>query len=155
LAIPYLTTLWRMLGLLEEQAFVNSDASERAVYLMQFLAFGEEESDAPMSALDRLLCGLPLTPTSSGLFSTTATERQEIDALLTAMIVNWEGLGRTSIEGLRTTFLQRQGSLIRCEGGWQLSVAPLTVDLLLDQLPWSFTPCMFPWMPEALSVSWS
>jgi len=151
LATPYLLRLWTMLGLVLEHG--NPDA-ERAAHLMHFLAFGEQEPDGHTSALDRLLCGLPLARPSDAPVSPSATERQAIDGLLGAMITHWTALGQTSVEGLRNTFLQREGSLVQGEGCWQLYVTPSAVDYLLDRLPWRFAKCKFPWMPQPLSVLW-
>jgi hypothetical protein len=80
--------------------------------------------------------------------------KQTIDGLLTAMIAHWSAIGTTSIEGLRTTFLQREGYLTKEDNQWQLQVIPDTFDVLLDQLPWSFQAIKYPWMDQPLFVTW-
>ncbi|MFZ5839180.1 MAG: contractile injection system tape measure protein, partial [Pseudomonadota bacterium] len=77
-----------------------------------------------------------------------------IDGLLNAIISHWNSLGSTSIEGLRTTFIQREGQLLDEEKQWQLSVIPGAFDMLLDQIPWSFQTIKFPWMDKPLFVTW-
>ncbi len=157
LAGPYLPRLWSMLGLVNDQAFVDVAAAERATHLMRFVVFGDTQSDEPASALNRLLGGLPLAATGNehaAGFEISAREREAIDGMLAAMIAQWNVLGHTSIEALRQTFLQRKGRLIRGEGGWKLKVEPAAFDMLLDRLPWGYTTCKFPWMPEVLHVSW-
>ncbi len=157
IAFPYFVRLWSTLGLVKELAFVDSAAAERAAQLMQFLVSGETQPDEPASPLSRLMCGLPPAradgdPAES--FTSSAHERETIDGMLAAMIAHWKVLGHTSIEGLRKTFLQRKGRLLRGEGCWTLTVEPASFDMLLDQLPWGYATCRLPWMPEAIAVSW-
>ncbi len=157
LAGPYLPRLWSVLGLVKEQAFVDSAAAERAAHLMRFIVFGDTQPDEPASALNGLLCGLPFAATGNehaAGFVISAREREVIDGMLAAMIAHWNALEHTSIDGLRETFLQRKGRLVRGEGCWTLKVEPAAFDMLLDQLPWGYAACKFPWMPEVLHVSW-
>lgn len=154
IAAPYLARLWPMLGLVVEHSFVDRAANERAVRLMNYLVFGAEASRESTSALGRVLCGLPPTEALSATSSLSARERHAIEGLLAAMITQWKAIGSTSIEGLRSTFLAREGHLIREERGWHLRVKPATFDMLLNRLPWGFRYCRFPWMPEPLEVSW-
>lgn len=157
LAGPYLPRLWSVLGLVKDQAFVDVAAAERATRLMRFIVFGDTQPDEPASALNRLLGGLPLAASGNeraGSFVISAREREVIDGMLAAMIAHWNALEHTSIDGLRETFLQRKGRLVRGEGCWTLKVEPAAFDMLLDQLPWGYAACKFPWMPEVLHVSW-
>lgn len=143
-----------MLGLVKEKDFLDSEAAKRAAHLLNFLVFGDAKPVEPISALDWLLCGLPLATQDNGPFEISATERDAIDSLLTAMIAHWPAIGQTSTAGLRETFLQREGVLTQGEGGWNLQVQTAHVDELLNRLPWSFAVCKFPWMSEALHVTW-
>lgn len=157
LAAPYLPRLWSMLGLVKEQAFVDVAAAERAAHLMRFVVFGDTQPDEAASALNRLLCGLPLAASgneSAAGFAISAREREVIDGMLAAMIAQWNVLGHTSIEALRETFFQRKGRLVRGQGCWTLKVEPAALDMLLDRLPWGHATCRFLWMPEVLHVSW-
>lgn len=140
--------------MVRENDFLDSAAAKRAAHLLNFLVFGEAKPVEPISALDRLLCGLPLATQDNGPFEISATERETIDGLLRAMIANWPTIGQTSTASLRETFLQREGVLTQGEGCWNLQVQPALVDVLLDRLPWSFAVCKLHWMPEALQVAW-
>ena len=70
------------------------------------------------------------------------------------MIANWTIVQNTSIAGLRETFLQREGKLVRGSQGWTLTVERKTVDVLVDQIPWGIALLYHRWMPEALHVQW-
>lgn len=154
IAAPYLARLLPMLGLVVEHSFVDRAATQHAVRLMDYLVFDADAPTESTSSLGRVLCGLPLTEAISDTSSLSERERQAIDTLLASMMTQWKAIGNISIEGLRSTFLAREGHLVKEERGWHLSVEPATFDMLLDRLPWSFTNCRFPWMPEPLVVSW-
>jgi hypothetical protein len=76
--------------------------------------------------------------------------------LLHALITNWEKLRNTSVDGLRQSFLLREGRLLRKEsdGSWSLTVSTKAYDMLLDSLPWRFSTVRLPWMQTVLHVKW-
>jgi hypothetical protein len=154
LATPYLPRLFSMLGLLREGGFASQDAAERAVHLMQYLASGQSSTPEYQLVLNKLLCGLPLdAPVPSGI-ELEENEREIILSLLKAMIASWSALGNTSVDGLRQSFLMREGELMLEGEAWQLSVVPGPFDMLMDRLPWSFSIIKFAWMALPLHVSW-
>lgn len=77
-----------------------------------------------------------------------------IESLLTAIIARWQVLGNTSIGGLQSTFIQREGVLSVTPKHWQLNIIPRPFDMLLDKLPWSFQTIKYPWMDLPLFVQW-
>jgi hypothetical protein len=65
------------------------------------------------------------------------------------------GLGSTTVDGLRQTFLQRRGRLETRDGGGRwLVVEAGSFDMLIDHLPWGYTMQKLPWMEEVLNVEW-
>jgi hypothetical protein len=154
LAGAYLERLFRMLGLVDDEAFVTPAAAKRAVHLLQYLVSGEEGVPEPELVLNKVLCGLrPETPLRRE-FRITPEEANAIDGLLAAMVSHWKILGHTTVAGLRETFLMREGQLSRDDDGWQLRVAERSFDMLLDQLPWGYRLLKFPWMERPLHVDW-
>jgi hypothetical protein len=127
----------------------------RAAALLHWLATGREEVFEFELGLIKVLLGLtpddPL-PVADGLLSDG--DRTEGDALLAAAIEHWHALGRTSIAGLRVSFLQRRGLLARDERGWQLRVEPESFDVLLGRLPWGIGITKLPWMTRPLFTDW-
>ena len=65
------------------------------------------------------------------------------------MIEQWRILKKTSVDGFRESFLQREGRLSLQENGWSLKVARASYDVLLDQLPWGISVVLLPWMKSA------
>ncbi|MFN8995648.1 MAG: contractile injection system tape measure protein, partial [Pseudomonadota bacterium] len=76
------------------------------------------------------------------------------EGLLGGIVANWTALGRTSVSGLRETFLQREGRLTLKDDAWHLLVEPHAFDMLLDRLPWSIATLRLAWMDRVLHVEW-
>jgi len=154
LTAPYLPQLFGMFGLLAHPAFVDADAAEHGVHLLQYLADKGTRTAEPLLVLNKILCGVaPETPVA--LEGDLSTREMEIcDGMIGGMIQNWHALGATTPDSLRETFLQREGVLRMKEDGWHLLVEPRSYDLLLDQIPWSFSIIRYSWMPQALHVDW-
>lgn len=77
-----------------------------------------------------------------------------IDGLLRAVIAQWGKLGSTTPDALRETFIQRTGAFEIDDEGIHLRVAPGPFDMLMDAVPWTFTPVKLPWMALPLHVNW-
>jgi hypothetical protein len=159
IAAPYLPALFERLGLVERGSdgrtvWVDPEASGRGVHLLQYLADGRTDAPEPFLALNKILCGLdPSWPALPGIEPTQA-ERETCLSLLEAIVANWPMLRGSSVAALQETFLQREGRLVRAELGWKLEVERKTLDVLLDDLPWSFSTILSPWMNEPLTVAW-
>ncbi|MSM39705.1 MAG: hypothetical protein GJT30_08830 [Geobacter sp.] len=154
LTAPYLPQLFGMFGLLAHPAFVDAAAAEHGVHLLQYLADKGTRTAEPLLVLNKILCGVaPETPVA--LEGDLSTHEMEIaDGMINGMIQNWHALGATTPDGFRETFLQREGVLRMKEDGWHLLVEPRAYDLLLDQIPWSFSIIRYSWMPQAVHVDW-
>ncbi|MBC3832631.1 hypothetical protein H8K33_14070 [Undibacterium amnicola] len=151
---PYLQRLFALLELTKDGAFIDKQAAERAVHLTQYIVTGEENTPEFSLALNKLLCGIPaVVPIPSGI-QMTEHEKDVIQQMLTGIIAHWSAIGKTSIQGLRETFLAREGYLKFADDCWHLKIPQATFDMLLDRLPWSFAMIKFPWMPDPLHVNW-
>ena len=63
-------------------------------------------------------------------------------------------LGNTTIQGLRETFLMREGLLKKQENSYELHVEEKTFDMLIDKIPWSYGLAKLPWMETPIHVTW-
>jgi hypothetical protein len=159
LLAPYLPTLLDRLGVLttdeeDKQHIAGIDAMSRAVHLLQYMA--DKRLDAPEHelVLNKLLCGLPVAQPVLPSFEAEPADLELCDGLLGALVANWPIIAGTSLDGLRETFLQRDGRL-RHEGDtWRLQVQRKGVDVLVDRVPWSFATIFHRWMPQPLQVTW-
>ncbi len=154
LAAPYLPRLFGMVGLLEEGRFRDEAAAARAVHLLQYLVDGATQSPEPVLLLNKILCGVPLDTPVPRDVALTEAECTAVEGLLGGIIANWTALGRTSVAGLRETFLQREGRLTLKDDAWHLLVEPRAFDMLLDRLPWSIATLRLAWMDRVLHVEW-
>lgn len=154
LAGPFLPCLFSMLNLSTESGFVDSMAAERAVRLLQFMVYGESQTDDSGLVLGKVLCGIDPGRQLSSAGELSGHERNTVEQMLHGMRQNWTAMGSTSLEGLRQSFLQRQGWLSRQEECWHLRVEARAYDVLLDRLPWRLGPIHYGWMDRPLRVAW-
>ncbi|PTQ78768.1 hypothetical protein C8R26_10183 [Nitrosomonas oligotropha] len=155
LAAPYLPRLFSMLELVEEGAFVDRQAAERAAHLLQFMVNEQTQSPEYQLTLNKILCGVSTGIPICREIAISAQEQETIEGLMRGMVQNWKTIGNTSISGLRETFLRRKGKLqLKEDGMWYLTVEPGVFDMLLDSLPWSFSVIKHSWMERAVHVIW-
>jgi len=156
---PFLPALFEELDLLskdDDKTYLDpATSASRAVHLLQYLVTGHTESLEEYLTLNKLICGLPVNaPVTPGIEATTE-ELETCDSLLQAVLDKWLALGSgTSIETLRASFLQRDGSLKPAEERWEFRVQRNTLDVLLDRIPWGFSIISHPWMAEPIYVEW-
>ena len=154
LAAPYLPRLFDMLGLTEKSAFKDREAAARGVHILQFLVNESISSPEYQLVLNKILCGVkPGRPIKRGI-ELSEQEKDQLESLLLGMIQHWKSLGNTSTTGLRESFLQRHGRLQLKDDAWHLSVEAKSFDMLLDQIPWSYSTIKFPWMDRVIYVEW-
>lgn len=152
---PFLTGLFSALKLTDEHnQWLQPAFHARAVLVTQYLVTCLEEADEHVLVLNKLLCGYPADATLEKSLTLTDEEKSEIASLLQTVIQYWEALKNTSIEGLRNTFLLRDGKLTGNENGWLLQIEQKAWDVLLDTLPWGTSMIKTPWMTELLRVQW-
>jgi len=153
LLTPFLPHLFKQMELLAgEPQCVPLAALGRAVAVLRWIATGSEQAGDP--ALPLILCGSAPDADVPAVVLTEA-DRMIAETLTTSLIAYWPAIRGTSPDGLRETFLQRQGQLSRHrEDGWQLKVQRRTVDVLVDQAPWGFATILHRWMLQPVQVVW-
>lgn len=151
---PYLPILFDAVGLLENRAFKDPAAQDKAVQLLAFLACGETGVPEYELVFPKLLCGLLPGDPVDRFVALTEQDKTEASQLLSAVINNWNALGATSIDGLRGNFLMREGKLQWQWDEWRLRVTQQSYDLLLNRLPWGISVVRLPWMPWMLKTEW-
>lgn len=127
----------------------------RAAALFHFLATGEERVYEYELGFIKVLLGLgPETPLPLSEGLVRSQDREEAAALLEAVIGYWTILKKTSIDGLRASFLRRDGLLLEEEGGFRLHLERTGFDLLIDRLPWGIGVVKLPWMKKGIVAAW-
>ncbi len=148
----YLPMFFNRCGLCEdEKQLTNSD---KAIALLHYLVTGHTAYREYEVVLYKTLCGLEMEKTVQLITELTNEEKELAEGLLTAVIQNWPILKNTSVEALRETFLQREAKLMVAPDAAMLKVERKTVDILIDQLPWTISMIKLPWMKKLLKVEW-
>lgn len=153
---PFMRPLFENTGILERgDTEFSSFALARAAALLYFLATGREEMYEYEIGFIKVLLGQhpaePL-PLCEGLLS--PGDKEEADSVLVSVCKHWRALKNTSLQGLRSSFIERQALLREEESGWRLQVERKSYDILLDQLPWSTGIVKLPWMKKAIYTEW-
>jgi hypothetical protein len=163
---PYLPVLFDRLGVATETRtrlggrrtrHIVPDHLPRAHAALAALAVRptpEGPDPSPACALEKTLLGLDPGAPSPAKAALSGAEIEIIDALLRAVVANWSKLGQTSPDGLRATFVRRDGLLRPSDPGPVLTVASGPFDVLLDGLPWPLSLIRLPWMEKPLTVRW-
>jgi hypothetical protein len=159
LTAPFLPHLFRTLDLLHEDEngrvrLRDMESVSRAVHLLQYLVDGRTDAPEPLLVLNKILCGVPTSAPVEREIHLTEEEREICQQLLQAMIANWKAIENSSIAALQETFLQREGKLEHSSDGWKLRVQRKTLDVLVDQVPWSISMPYHNWMPQPIYVTW-
>ncbi|WP_293670312.1 contractile injection system tape measure protein [uncultured Parabacteroides sp.] len=157
LLAPWFVRLFSMLGYLDEEKkkFKDTASKVRAVFLLQYVTYGEEqEYREPELAFNRLLTALPLHVPLPKRLALDDTERQVADSMMAGVKANWSQMGGTSIKGFRLSFIARNGTLEQQEERWLLAVENKTHDILLESIPWSFKQIRLPWLKKHVQVAW-
>ncbi|MBL7740228.1 MAG: hypothetical protein JNK14_13510 [Chitinophagaceae bacterium] len=151
---PFLPQLFEQLLLTVDNTWVNEEARHKAVLVTSFLVTGVEDTAEFDLPLNKILCGMaPDEPVNTGI--TIDKETSAVcDELLAETIRHWKVLKNTGIGGLRETFLQRSGKLLRADNDWFLQAERKAVDILLSHLPWGIGVVKMPWMQEMLFTEW-
>jgi len=154
LLAPFLKPFFTHLNLLDGNEWKDTESTVRAVHLLRFLATGQKTSPEYSLVFEKILCGLPPdTPVPLDIVLTDG-EIAESESLLKAVITHWSALKNTSIDGLRESFIKRDGLLTRKENGWLLQVERKTLDVLLDSIPWGFSTISLVWTRDLIFVEW-
>ena len=142
------------MGLVQNDAFIDSNSTERAIHLLQYLATGSKDFFEAELVFNKILCGRPIETPVSRFVELTAMEKNEARSLLQAVIEHWGALKNSSPEALQEAFLTRSGKLTDDMGIWQLKIESSGLDILLQQLPWSISTIKLPWMQTILFADW-
>lgn len=149
---PFLVKLFVYCGILPENGKIISAWNlSKAAALLHFLATGRDEVFEFELGFIKVVLGLdpdqPLA-VSKGLLS--VSQKEEADSLLLSVIEHWSSLKNTSKEGLRSSFIQRNGLLISSEEGWTVYLESAAYDVLLKTIPWSYSIIKLPWMNKPI-----
>jgi hypothetical protein len=150
----FLPDFFTKIKFVKNKSFQSEKYREHAVCLLQYLVTNETEWFESGLFLNKLLCGWPPFEPVNKSIDLSEAMLTESTELLNSVIAHWSALKNTSIDGLRRSFLQREGRLSKQDHGWQLKIDRKGYDVLLDKLPWGIGYIMLPWMDNPIWVEW-
>lgn len=156
---PWLPRLFHMTGLLNEErrSFKDKDAQIRAIFMLQYLVFGEEkEYEKKDLEFNCLLTGYPFDLPLPKNLSLTNQEKETLASLMSGVKHSWDKMRNTSEGGFREAFIHREGYIEQKEeyARWVIHVKERAYDILLDSVPWSFKVIRYPWTDTIMQVEW-
>jgi len=149
---PYIQILFQEVGVWDEES-EKIEQADVAVQVMHYLVYGSAKLQPHRLATVKILCGLDDNYVLREI-ELNKSIKKECDQLLESVIRHWKALKKTSPEGLRVSFLQRKGLLMRKDDRIELKVERKAYDILLDHLPWSYSIMKLPWMNWPVYVQW-
>lgn len=151
---PFLTRLFERLNLIRSDAFISRDAQNRALFLLQDLAYSDLNFPEYELVLNKILVGMPLPDPVSPVAELTPDEKETLLSLFEGFKSNWEKVSNSTNEGIQETFIQREGFLRVAQEKVLLHVEKKGVDILIQSIPWNLTLIKLPWMEKPLHVEW-
>lgn len=149
---PFLSVLFSRLKL-SSGGIIPLESQDRAVFLLQYLAFGHCDFPEYELVLNKILVGMKSSQHLEKV-ELTSEEKNMAESLLQGMKNNWEKMKNASVEAIRETFLQREGVLEFGSASIILRVPKTGVDVLLDSISWNISVVRLPWMEKSLEVKW-
>lgn len=152
---PMIETFFRNLGYTNESGHFKSFRHRiRAVHVLHAISGTKEKHDDHLLQLNKLICGISVMfPVDPG-FRMDKREKDEVTSLIVSVVEHWKALKGTSVAGFQEAFVRRKGLLQKSQNDWILRVENKTIDILLDDLPWSINLLKYPWIPYVIYVDW-
>jgi len=154
LLAPFLERFFEICALRDRKQWIDKAAQYMAVHLLHYVCTGEEGRAEHALTLEKVCCGIALDEPIPRDLVLRAEQKTEAHDLLASVIEHWKALKNTSIDGLRATFLTRDGVLTRRGDDWVLRVERKTLDILLDRIPWGYSTVAMPWNNYVIHVEW-
>jgi hypothetical protein len=154
LLAPFLKAFFTNLNLLNGKEWKNKDAQYKAVHLLKFLCTGEQKAFEYSLLLEKIICGLNIDEPIPLDVELKEDEMNEAISLLESVIEHWKALKNTSVNGLRESFLKRDGLLTQKNNDWLLQIERKTMDVLIDSIPWGYNTIAFSWNENLIFVEW-
>lgn len=154
LLAAYFPTFFKNIGLIINNEFTDLEAKFKAIYLLNYMVTGQKNAVENELSFEKILCGVDLfTPLPKGIYL-SETEIEEANDLLKSVRENWQSLQKTSVEGFRSSFLQREGIIYDEGNAWKLRVEKKAFDILLGQIPWNYAFIKFSWTTKPIETEW-
>ncbi|GAB4477528.1 MAG: hypothetical protein OHK0057_27330 [Thermoflexibacter sp.] len=152
---PFIIRLFRMLKLVKGIAFVDEISQQRAVHILQYIAYKTQKTPEYELTLNKILCGIPLEVPIEIDVVLTQEEMDTCESMIRGVIQNWSIIKNTSNDNFRVSFIHREGKILAEKTeGWRMKVERKAIDVLMEKLTWEIKTIRLPWMEKPLYVDW-
>lgn len=159
LLCTFLPFLFSRLALIEKKdkknVFINETAQQKAIYLTQYLVTGSVKHHESELVLNKLICGWFIAKPLAPITDLNDLEKKECNMLLNSAIKHWSILGSTSINGLRESFLKREGMIAFKDNNITVKIEQKGVDVLVTKIPWAYQTVKLSWNDYIIFVDWN
>lgn len=151
---PLLPGLFRTLGLLEGNCFIDDNAQRLASGCLDWLT-RIEEIPVESKTVSGLLCGLSADNSVCDFIMPEQDLRAKIINWLTGLLeilpAAWK---KTSVGDMRQWFITRSGWLADNGSNITLFIKPDIFDFLLNDWPWPTDLIVLPWLQQPIYLRW-
>jgi hypothetical protein len=140
--------------MVEDGAFSDVSHRNRALFLLQHLAYDTIDYPEYELVLNKILVGMPIQDFAIPIESLNQEEESMATSLMNGLIQNWSKVRNSSIEGIQETFFQREGVLSVLKENYKLTIPKKGVDVLVESIPWNLSMIKLPWMEKPLHIEW-
>lgn len=152
---PFLANYFRQVKLVDENnQFISLEKQIHAVHLLSYLTGKRKRHHSHLLNVEKIICGLSPTFPIPTKYHINEMEKKEAQDMFAAIKQYWKSISKTSIEGIQTSFIHRQGIITFEEPYWLIRVEGSTLDILMDDLPWEMSMLIFPWMDRNILIEW-
>lgn len=150
---PFLKSLFDNCKLLNKDNTINNP--EVATHLLHYIATGKEQDYENAMAFEKFLCNIPIAQPIERNIVLSEEMKKEGEAMLQAVLSNWDIMKTSSAELLQNEFLQRPGKLnINGDDSPVIIIERKTQDILLDKLSWNLSIIKLAWKKRIIYVNW-
>jgi len=152
---PFLSTLFRRMGLLEKNEFISEYEQLKAYKaLMTIPTLDEEESFEHQDLIPRIITGIAPEDNINFVPELTEDEVIELRNFIEAVMSQWPVMANATLRGFIESFLLRDGKAWKEGQLWKIEVNGHGADIILQTLTWGFATMKFPWTPYMIETDW-
>lgn len=150
---PFLAPLLKNLGYIKNAKQLTEPL--KAAQIVHFMATGQLECFEHEMQFAKFLCGLSSGEVMDKSMILTDEEKKEVEKVQLSALSYWKSIKSSSIPLLQNEFLKRPGKLFIDGDVKRIVVEKKTVDILMNDLPWSIGLVQLPWLKDLIHVEWN
>ena len=153
---PYLSYVFKELKWINNaNKFTSKKTQQRAILFLQYLINQKSRQPEHLLVLNKIMCGWPVNMPLTTIVNFSKKEKQVAVELCESLKEHWKVIQNTSYEGLIKSFIERKGIIKRTEDGFLLQIEKITIDILMESLPFGIQLIKFPWNEYIIHTEWA